>query len=113
VLVVVPHELGVFQWISTLGAFLIMVVYGFLAIGAFAGLSDHPNRVGVVIAGLLGLAVAVGAIFGAIYEVPAPFDVVWFWAAVWAGLGLLVTLAVKGREPARRALADLSTGEEG
>lgn len=113
VLVPVPHELGVFQWISTLGAFLIMVVYGFLAIGAFAGLSDHPNRVGVVIAGLLGLAVAVGAIFGAIYKVPAPFDVVWLWAAVWGVLGLLVTVAVKGREPARKALADLSTGEEG
>jgi amino acid transporter len=113
VLTPVPHELGVFQWISTLGAFLIMVVYGILAIGAFAGLSDHPNRAGVVIAGLLGLAVAVGAIFGAIYKVLAPFDVVWMWAVVWAALGLLVTLAVKGREPARRALADLSTGEEG
>ena len=109
----VPHELGVFQWISTLGAFLIMVVYGILAIGAFPGLSDHPSRVGVVISGLLGLAVAVGAIFGAIYKVLPPFDIVWFWAVIWAALGLLVTLAVKGREPARRALADLSTGEEG
>ena len=113
VLAAVPHELGVFQWISTLGAFMIMVVYGILAIGAFPGLSDHPNRAGVVIAGLLGLAVAVGAIFGAIYKVLPPFDVVWVWAAIWAALGLLVTLAVKGREPARRALADLSTGEEG
>jgi amino acid transporter len=112
VLAPVPHELGVFQWISTLGAFLIMAVYGILAIGAFPGLSDHPNRVGVVIAGLLGLAVAVGAIFGAIYRVLAPFDIVWVWAVIWAALGLLVTLAVKGREPARRALADLSTGEE-
>ena len=33
-----------FQWISTLGAFLIMAVYGFMALGAFFGLSDHPNR---------------------------------------------------------------------
>jgi amino acid transporter len=113
VLVEIPHELGVFQWISTLGAFLIMVVYGILAIGAFPGLSDHPNRVGVVISGLLGLAVAAGAIFGAIYKVQAPFDVVWLWAAIWAAAGLLVTIAVKGREPARKALADLSTGEEG
>jgi hypothetical protein len=55
----------------------------------------------------------VGAIFGAIYKVLAPFDIVWLWAAVWAALGLLVTLAVKGREPARQALTDLSTGEEG
>jgi amino acid transporter len=108
-----PHELGVFQWISTLGAFLIMVVYGIMALGAFVGLRDHPNKVGLVISGLLGIAVAAGAIFGAIYKVQPPFDRVWLWAAVWGGLGLLVTLAVKGREPARRALADLSTGEEG
>jgi amino acid transporter len=109
----IPHELGVFQWISTLGAFLIMVVYGVMALGAFFGLSDHPRKGGVVISGLLGIAVAVGAIFGAIYKVAPPFDRIWFWAAAWAGLGLLVTIAVKGREPARRALADLSTGEEG
>jgi len=108
-----PHELGVFQWISTLGAFLIMVVYGVMALGAFYGLRDHPNKVGLVISGLLGIAVAVGAIFGAIYKVLAPFDVVWFWAVIWAGVGLLVTLALKGRAPAREALTDLSTGEEG
>ena len=108
----VPHELAVFQWISTLGAFLIMVVYGVMALGAFSGLSDHPNKVGLYISGLLGIGVAVGAIFGAIYKVPPPFDLVWVWGAIWAVLGLLVTVAVKGREPARRALADLSTGEE-
>ena len=72
VLTGVPHELGVFQWISTLGAFLIMVVYGVMALGAFSGLSDHPNKVGLVVSGLLGIAVAVGAIFGAIYKVAAP-----------------------------------------
>ena len=107
-----PHELAVFQWISTLGAFLIMVVYGVMALGAFFGLSDHPNKVGLYISALLGIGVAVGAIFGAIYKVAPPFDLVWVWGAIWAGLGLLVTVAVKGREPARRALADLSTGEE-
>ena len=40
----VPHELAVFQWISTLGAFMIMVVYGVMALGAFSGLRDHPNK---------------------------------------------------------------------
>jgi amino acid transporter len=108
-----PHELGVFQWISTLGAFLIMAVYGLMALGAFPGLRDHPNKVGLVVSGLLGLAVAVGAIFGAIYKVLPPFDRIWLWAVIWAALGLVVTIAVKGREPAREALSDLSTGEEG
>jgi amino acid transporter len=113
VLVGAPHELGVFQWISTLGAFLIMVVYGLVAIGAFSGLRDHPSKAGLVISGILGIAVSAGAIFGAIYKVLPPFDRIWLWAALWAALGLLTTFALKGREPARRALADLSTGEEG
>jgi amino acid transporter len=108
-----PHEVAVFQWISTLGAFLIMAVYGVVALGAFFGLRDHPKRGLVVVTGVIGLAVAGSAIYGAVYKQPVPFDRIWFWAAAWAGLGLLVTLAVKGREPARKALADLSTGEEG
>jgi amino acid transporter len=108
----VPHELAVFQWISTLGAFMIMAVYGIMALGAFPGLRDHPNPGGVVISAVIGIAVAGGAIFGAIYKVLPPFDRIWFWAAAWALLGLLVTLVVRGREPARTALPDLSTGEE-
>ena len=108
----VPHELGVFQWISTLGGFLIMAVYGLVCLGAFSGLRDHPRRAGVVISALIGIAVAAGAIFGAIYKVQPPFDRVWTWAAIWAGVGLLISLVVKGREPARQALPDLSTGEE-
>ena len=96
-----------------MGAFLIMTVYGVMAFGAFFGLSDHPNKVALVVSGLLGIGVAVGAIFGAIYRSCRPLNVVWIWAGVWAAIGLLVALVVKGREPARRALADLSTGEEG
>ena len=113
VLAETPHELAVFQWISTLGAFLIMGVYGVMALGAFSGLSDHPNKVVLVISCLLGIAVAIGAIFGAVYQVLPPLDVIWFWAVLWAAIGLIVQLLVKGREPARVALADLSTGEEG
>jgi amino acid transporter len=108
-----PPEFADFTWISTMGAFLIMTVYGVMAFGAFFGLSDHPNKVALVISGLLGIGVAVGAIFGAIYEVPEPLNNVWVIGAIWAAIGLVVALVVKGREPARRALPDLSTGEEG
>jgi amino acid transporter len=106
-------EFADFTWISTMGAFLIMTVYGVMAFGAFFGLSDHPNKVALVVSGLLGIGVAAGAIFGAIYEVPEPLSVVWIWGVVWGAIGLVVALVVKGREPARRALSDLSTGEEG
>ena len=108
-----PGEFADFTWISTMGAFLIMAVYGVMSFGAFFGLSDHPNKVALVISGLLGIGVAAGAIFGAIYEVPEPLNNVWVIGAIWAAIGLVIALIFKGREPARRALADLSTGEEG
>jgi amino acid transporter len=108
-----PGPFADFTWISTMGAFLIMVVYGVMSFGAFFGLKDHPNQFALVLSGLLGIGVAAGAIFGAIYQVPEPLNVVWVWGLVWGGLGLIVALAVRGREPARKALADLSTGEEG
>ena len=41
-----PHEIAVFQWLSTFGGFAIMLVYGVMALGAFPGLRDHPNRAG-------------------------------------------------------------------
>ena len=80
-----------------LGPFLIMVVYGVMSFGAFFGLSDHPKKVALVISGLLGIGVAAGAIFGAIYQVPEPLNVVWIWGVIWGVLGLIVALAVRGR----------------
>lgn len=102
-----PHEVAVFQWLSTFGGLAIMIVYGFLAIGAFVGLRDHPNRVGVVITGLVGIAVAVGAVFGGVYKQPQPFDLVWKAVVVWAAVGVIVTFLARGREPASRALREL------
>ena len=101
------HYFEMFLWLSTFGAFSIMVVYGLMALGSFRGLADHPNRVAVWVAGIIGTLIAVGAIYGAIADQLAPNDVVWRAVLVWAILGLLVTLIVKGREPASEALADL------
>ena len=44
-----PGEFADFTWISTMGAFLIMTVYGVMAFGAFFGLHDHPNKVALVV----------------------------------------------------------------
>jgi len=100
-----------FAWLSTFGAFAIMLVYGLLALGAFRGLRDHPSMAKVVVAGVIGFAIAAGAVFGAIYGQLPPNDLVWKAVLVWAVLGLIVTLVVKGREPASTALADLSSPE--
>ena len=90
-----------------------MVVYLLMSIGALVGLRDHPNYAGVVIASLVGIALTGGAIYGSFAEVPSPTILAPIYALVWAGVGLVYMLVVRGREPARVALSDLSTGEEG
>jgi amino acid transporter len=102
-----PHFFEMFAWLSTFGAFAIMVVYGLMSLGSYRGLADHRNRVGVWVAGFVGTLIAVGAIYGAIADQLPPNDLVWKAVLVWAVFGLIVTLVVKGREPASEALADL------
>ena len=107
-----PHYFAIFAWASTFGGFALVVVYVLMAIGALFGLRDHPNYAGVVIAALVGIALAGGAIYGSFVDVPRPTILAPIYALVWGGIGLLYMLVVRGREPARNALPDLSTGEE-
>jgi amino acid transporter len=106
------HYLAIFQWLSTFGGFALMIVYGLMALGSFSGLADHANRVGVVAAAVVGLAVSVGAVFGGIYRQQNPFDLVWIYVAVWTLLGAIVTVLVRGRAPARQVLGDLHSAGE-
>jgi amino acid transporter len=108
-----PHYFSIFAWASTFGGFALVVVYLLMAIGALRGLRDHPNYAGVVIAAVVGIALTAGAIYGSFAEVASPTLLAPIYALVWGGIGVVYMLVVKGREPARRALADLSTGEEG
>jgi amino acid transporter len=107
-----PHYFSMFLWLSTFGGFALMVVYGLLALGAFFGLWPHANHLAVVITGVIGVLVAVAAIFGGIYKQQNPFDLVWMYVLGWAILGVIVTLLVKGREPASDVLVDLRSSEE-
>jgi amino acid transporter len=108
-----PHYLAMFTWLSTFGGFSLMFVYGLLALGAFRGLADHPNKIAVWVAGLLGVAIAAGAVFGGIYKQPNPYDLVWIYALIWAVLGVIQTVFVSGRSPARRMIGELHSGEVG
>ncbi len=98
---------SMFAWLSTFGGFSLMVVYGVMSLGSFRGLADHPNKAGVWIAGVIGLVLSLGAIFGAIYKVPSPTNLVWVYALVWLMLGIVMTFAVRGRVPASQKLEDL------
>jgi amino acid transporter len=105
------HYFSMFIWLSTFGGFVLLMVYAALAVGAFRGLADHPGRAVVWIAALVGLAISLGGIYGAVYEVPSPTNLVLWFAIGWLVVGIIVTLAVRGRAPARGVLSDLRSEE--
>jgi amino acid transporter len=106
-----PHYFSIFIFGATFGGFSLLVVYLLMSVGALRGLADIPNKVGLWVAAVLGIAITAGGIFGSFYKVTSP-TLVGPWAAIaWFVLGFVYMAVVKGREPASRALADLHSGE--
>jgi amino acid transporter len=108
-----PHYFEMFLWLSTFGGFALMVVYAVLSFGALFGLRDHRNYAGVVLAAVLGMAIATGAVFGGIYKQPNPTSLVWISVAAWAAIGVVVAFAVRGRDSAATVLTDLRSPDAG
>ncbi|HEX9123300.1 MAG TPA: APC family permease [Actinomycetota bacterium] len=106
-----PEYFALFAWLSTFGGFALVIVYAAMSLGAFREVGEVDGKAGLVIAAILGLAISVGAIFGAVYKVPAPTDLTVWYVLGWLVLGVVVVLLVKGREPASRVLGDLRSGE--
>jgi len=107
-----PHYAAIFGWMSTFGAFALVVVYLMMSVGALVGLRDHPNRAGIWIAALIGIAVTAGAVYGAFAQVKSPTILAPIYALGLFGIGLLASIAFRGREPARVALPELRTHQE-
>jgi amino acid transporter len=104
-----PHYFSVFAWCATFGPFALVVVYLLLSVGGLFGLRHDQGFGGVVVAAIVGIVVTGAAIFGSFYKVPSPTLLAPWAALIWGALGFLYMLAVKGREPASDALADLRT----
>ncbi len=102
-----PHYFSIFAWASTFGGFALVVVYLMMSVGALVGLAQEPNKVSVVVAAIAGIALTLGAIYGSFYKVQSPTLLAPWFAVAWLGVGLLVTLMVKGRAPASETLVDL------
>ncbi|HLA92896.1 MAG TPA: APC family permease [Actinomycetota bacterium] len=102
-----PHYYSVFVWCATFGGFALLVVYLLMSVGAFKGLSDDPNKVGLVISAIVGIAITAAGIWGSFYKVPSPTLLAPWSAVIWFALGLVYMAAVKGREPASDVLEDL------
>jgi amino acid transporter len=80
-----PEYFAMFSWMSTFGGFSIAVIYLLIAVGALRGLRSTGKLWQLYLACLVGGAVTIAAIYGAIYKVTAP--TVW---APYAGLVVLV-----------------------
>jgi amino acid transporter len=102
-----PHYFSIFIWCATFGGFALLVVYLVMCVGAVRGLADHPNKVGLAISVILGVVITGAGIFGSFYKVTSPTLIAPWAAVVWAALGLVYMLGVKGRAPASTVLADL------
>jgi amino acid transporter len=102
-----PHYISIFLWGATFGVFAIIVAYLALAVGGLVGLSKDEGYAGVVVASLVGIVVTASAIFGSFYKVPSPTVLASWYALIWGVIGLIVMIAVRGREPASEALPDL------
>jgi len=103
-----PHYFAIFAWAATFGGFALLVVYLLMSIGALRGLADHPNKVGLYVAVLLGVAITVAGIYGSFYKVTSPFLIAPWAALAWFVVGLVFMFAiVKGRPPASETLTDL------
>ena len=103
-----PHYFSVFIWAATFGGFALLIVYLLMSIGAIRGLADHPNKVGLWIAVVLGVAITGGGIYGSFYKVTSPTLIAPWAAVIWFVVGLIVMFGLmKGRPPASETLADL------
>jgi amino acid transporter len=107
-----PQYFSLFAWCATFGGFALIVVYFLMSIGAFRGLADDPAKGKLMVAAILGIVITGAAIFGSFYKVPSPTILAPWYAVIWFVLGLILMFAVKGREPASTALADLRSGVE-
>lgn len=109
----VPHYFAMFSWGSSFGGLALAVIYLLLCLGAITGLRTHPSRAKVWTAVVVGVLVTVAAIFGAVYQVPAPtIWAAWAVAAVFV-VGLVLGFVVPGEQTAHTAYDELLEGERG
>ncbi|CAN5308133.1 APC family permease [soil metagenome] len=102
-----PEYLPVFLWLAGLGSLCLVVVYAAISLGGLKGLSRYGNRAGMVVAGIVGLAIALGAIWGSIYKVPSPGDKIPWAVGIWIVVGLLYLGALLAMGRFRPALSTL------
>ena len=102
-----PEFFPLFSWLAGFGGFALALVYAVIAVGGMKSLWDDESHAKLVVAGVIGFVVAAGALFGAVYKVPAPANTILPVTVIVLVIGIVLNLASGGRESASQALADL------
>ncbi len=87
-----------FNWGATFGGFMLIAVYLVIAIAGIRGM-EGESRLWMAIAGVVGGAVSIGAIYGVIVQyadLPA-YNRIWWIALIWIAVGILITLYLNTR----------------
>ena len=85
-----PHYVVMFTVLAGYGSLAIAAIYFLLCIGAVRGLADHPKYWAVILAAVVGLLVTGAAIFGAVYQQPAPLKYLPYVVLAFFVVGLVV-----------------------
>jgi amino acid transporter len=85
-----PHYIAMFTVLAGYGSLAIAAIYFLLCIGALRGLADHPKYWAVILAAVVGLLVTGAAIFGAVYQQPAPLKYLPYVVLAFFVVGLVV-----------------------
>lgn len=80
-----PQWFPMFAWLAAFGGLGITLVYLVVSLAAIRGLWEFESHGLLTLAGIVGAAVSLGAIFGTIYKAPSPVN-----AVPWVMLGFIV-----------------------
>jgi amino acid transporter len=91
---------GFFQWGATIGGFMLVFVYLLISLTGFLG-QPGENRAMLAVAGVVGGAVSIAALYGVIKGAPSfwALNKVWWEALLWAaiGVGLMIYFTSRGK----------------
>ena len=108
-----PEYFAVFSLASTFGGLALAFIYLLLCIGAFRGLRGTDRFGLVVAAAIAGIIVTAAAVFGAVYEVPAPTVYAVYGAVIVFVVGLIMSFVVKGKVSQTTTFDELIESERG
>jgi amino acid transporter len=108
-----PHYVSVFAWFSTLGGFALSVIYLVICLGSLRGLKGHVPENRLYTAAGIGIIITGLAVFGGIYQVPAPANAAWMTAIVILAVGAALTFVFPGRPAPKDPWQGLAASEHG